>query len=380
MKKQVVILGGGVGGTLVANLLAKKLKAHEADIIVIDRTGDHVYQPGFLYVPFGWEEPANLARPEESLLYPRVKLVRDTVAVVDVKSRRVATEKHGEIPYDFLVLATGSHVHPEEVPGLKEASHHFYTATAAMQLRAALEKFKGGRVVVGVAGVPYKCPPAPLEFAFMFDWVLRQKGIRQKTELHYISPLPRVFPIESVAAVTAPMLEERGYHIHTFFNVESVDPAKKELVSLEGETIPFDLLVLVPPHRGADVVTRSGLAESGGWVPTDRHTLKVEGPDGIYAIGDATNLPISKSGAAAHFEGEIVAGNIVQELRGEKPSHQYNGHVMCFLESGNNRATILNFDYEHPPKPPTPSVLWHMGKLVMNKSYWYMVPKGRLPG
>lgn len=380
MKKQVVILGGGVGGTLVANLLAKKLKAHEADIIVIDRTGDHVYQPGFLYVPFGWEEPANLARPEESLLYPRVKLIRDTVAVVDVKSRRVATEKHGEIPYDFLVLATGSHVHPEEVPGLAEASHHFYTAKAAMELRAALEKFKGGRVVVGVAGVPYKCPPAPLEFAFMFDWVLRQKGIRQKTELHYISPLPRVFPIESVATVTAPMLEERGYHIHTFFNVESVDPGKKELVSLEGETIPFDLLVLVPPHKGADVVTRSGLAESGGWVPTDRHTLKVEGPDGIYAIGDATNLPISKSGAAAHFEGEIVAGNIVQELRGEKPSHQYNGHVMCFLESGNNRATILNFDYEHPPKPPAPSVLWHMGKLVMNKSYWYMVPKGRLPG
>ena len=380
MKKQIVILGGGVGGTLVANLLAKKLKAHEADIIVIDRTGNHLYQPGFLYVPFGWEEVPNLSRPEESLLYPRVKLIRDTVMVVDVKSRRVATEKNGEIPYDFLVLATGSHVHPEEVPGLAEASHHFYTADAAMKLRAALENFRGGSVVVGVAGVPYKCPPAPLEFAFMFDWVLRQKGIRNKTELHFISPLPRVFPIESVATVTAPMLEERGYNIHTFFNVESVDPVKKELNSLEGETIPFDLLVLVPPHKGADVVTRSGLAESGGWVPTDRHTLKVEGPDGIYAIGDATNLPISKSGAAAHFEGEIVAGNIVQELRGEKPSHQYSGHVTCFLESGNNRATILNFDYNHPPKPPAPSLLWHVGKLIMNKTYWYMIPKGRMPG
>ena len=214
----------------------------------------------------------------------------------------------------------------------------------------------------------------------MLDAQLREKGLRNKTEIHFVSPLPRVFPIESVAEIAAPMMEQRGFHIHTFFNVETVDPERREVTSLEGETLGYDLLVLIPPHRGARVVIDSGLGEQGGWVPTDRQTLKAQKHPHVFVIGDATNLPISKSGAAAHYEADALAANLLSDLRGEPLSHHYHGSVLCFLETGAGRATVLSFDYEHPPHPPKPNQLYHWEKAMFNQFYWWLVPQGRLPG
>lgn len=378
-RRRVLVLGGGVGGTLVANLLARKLGRNEATVTVLDETGQHVYQPGFLYVAFGDEEPEDIQRPERKLLGRRVELIRDRAVRILTQERRVETEEHGSVPYDFLVIATGSHLDPDAIPGLAAAAHHFYTAAGAEALRRALETFRGGRVVVGVAGVPYKCPPAPIEFALMLDSRLRKRGLREGSEIHYVSPLPRVFPLETVADFVQPIMEERGLLIHTFFNVRSVDPAARTITSLEGKTLPYDLLVLIPPHRGARVIIDSGLGEGAqGWVPTDRHTMQVVGHPGVYAIGDATNLPVSKSGAAAHYQGDVVASNIVAELRGEAPSRRYDGRVVCFLEVGDNRASVLSFDYEHPPNPPQPSWFYHAGKALFNRAYWWTVPTGRV--
>jgi len=396
--QRIVILGGGVGGTLTANLLARKLRRRidrgEVRVTVVDATGQHVYQPGFMYIAMGGERAANLARPEKSLLDRRVDLVVDRIARIDRDASVVELASGEKLDYDQLVVATGSRIVPEAIEHFEQEAHHFYTAEAAAKLRKALDAFTGGRVVIGIAGMPYKCPPAPLEVAFLVEAELRERGLRDKAELHFCSPIGRAFTIESVSEMATPILEEKGIELHTFFNVDAIDPGKKQVLSLEGEELSYDLLILVPPHRGAQVLIDSGLAPApGGWLPTDRGTLQVKtGPDrpdadptprypNIYALGDATDLPLSKAGSTAHFEAPVVAQRIAAVVEGRQPTGKgsiYMGKVMCFFEVGDGKGTLLQFDYDHPPKPPKPNQLWHLGKIVFNKTYWHTVPKGRV--
>jgi sulfide:quinone oxidoreductase len=384
--KRIVILGGGVGGTLTANLLVKKLRRRidrgEIAIIVVDSTGQHVYQPGFMYIAMGGERAANLQRPERSLLDRRVQLVVDDVVAVDEAARSVTLGDTRALPYDYLVLATGSRIVPEEIEHFDREAHHFYTAAAAEKLRAALDRFSGGRIVIGIAGMPYKCPPAPLEVAFLIEAELRQRGIRQPSTIDFCSPIGRAFTIESVSEMATPILERKGIELHTFFNVEAIDPERKVVMSLEGEELPYDLLILVPPHKGQEFLIDSGLAPApGGWLPTDRATLQVGGRPNVFALGDATDLPLSKAGSTAHFEAPVVTERIVAAIEDRAVDHRrgdYLGKVMCFFEIGDGKGTLLQFDYDHPPKPPKPNQLWHLGKIVFNKTYWHTVPKGRV--
>jgi len=384
--QRIVILGGGVGGTLTANLLAKRLRreidAGAAEVLVIDSTGEHVYQPGFMYIAMGGEKAANLQRPERSLLDKRVNLLVGDVVAVDETRAEVRLADGMAIGYDQLVLATGSRIVPEAIPHFEQEAQHFYTAEASARLRIALDAFTGGRIVIGIAGMPYKCPPAPLEVAFLIEAELRERGLREGTTLDYCSPIGRAFTIESVSEMATPILEQKRIELHTFFNVEAIDPERKVVQSLEGEELPYDLLILVPPHKGQQFLMDSGLAPApGGWLPTDRHTLLVGGRPNVYALGDATDLPLSKAGSTAHFEAPVVAERIAAAIQGRAPSGKhadYEGKVMCFFEVGDGKGTLLQFDYDHPPKPPKPNQLWHLGKIVFNKTYWHTVPKGRV--
>jgi len=384
--QRIVILGGGVGGTLTANLLAKRLRreidAGAAEVLVIDSTGQHVYQPGFMYIAMGGEKAANLQRPERSLLDKRVNLLVGDVVAVDETRAEVRLADGMAIGYDQLVLATGSRIVPEAIPHFEQEAQHFYTAEASARLRIALDAFTGGRIVIGIAGMPYKCPPAPLEVAFLIEAELRERGLREGTTLDYCSPIGRAFTIESVSEMATPILEQKRIELHTFFNVEAIDPERKVVQSLEGEELPYDLLILVPPHKGQQFLMDSGLAPApGGWLPTDRHTLLVGGRPNVYALGDATDLPLSKAGSTAHFEAPVVAERIAAAIQGRAPSGKhadYEGKVMCFFEVGDGKGTLLQFDYDHPPKPPKPNQLWHLGKIVFNKTYWHTVPKGRV--
>ena len=383
---RILILGGGVGGTLTANLLARKLrrqlKAGTATITVVDISGEHVYQPGFMYIAMGGERAANLHRPERGLLDSRVSLVVGTVVRVDEVDRTVELADGERLRWDHLVLATGSRIVPESIEHFATEAYHFYSAEAAADLRAALDRFAGGRIVIGIAGMPYKCPPAPLEVAFLIESELRDRGIRDKATIDFCSPIGRAFTIESVSDMATPILAAKDIELHTFFNVETIDRERKVIVSLEGEELPYDLLILVPPHKGQQFLIDSGLAPApGGWLPTDRETLSVGGRPDVFALGDATDLPLSKAGSTAHFEAPVVAERVAAAVEGREPKGKhadYHGKVMCFFEIGDGKGTLLQFDYTHPPKPPTPNRLWHLGKIVFNKTYWHTVPKGRV--
>lgn len=398
MSERILIVGGGVGGTIVANVLARTLHPSEAEITLIESSGQHVYMPMWLYMPFNHLEAESnlLMRPEGTLLSRHVNHVQGYVKKIDPRNQELFVEQSdglGEIggtsgtikatyAYDSLVLATGARLEFHDLPGLTEGEgqwHHFYSTSGALALQKALHTFEQGRIVVAVGGIPYRCPPAPLEFTFLLEDWLHKRGIRNQTEIQYLFPLPRVFPIESVAEVVAPMLEERHIDSTVFFNPEAVDTERKVISSLEGEEVPYDLLVLIPPHRGAKVVEESGLGDEQGWLPTDRHTLQVKGYEHIYAIGDATDLPVSKSGSAAHFEAKVVAHRLIAAIRGQEPQGHdatYAGEVMCFLETGQHKATQLVFNYEEPPRPPRPSRYYHMEKQLFNRAYWYLVPQG----
>jgi sulfide:quinone oxidoreductase len=398
--KRVVVLGGGVGGTLAANLIARKLKreisAGKAKVTVVDATGSHAYQPGYMDIAMGSEKPQKLVRPEKSLLDGNVELVIDSVTAIDASGGRVTLASGVTMAFDQLVVALGSRILPGEMANFETEAHHFYTPEAAARLRKALDAFKGGKIVIGIAGIPYKCPPAPLEVAFLIESELRERGLRDQTELTFLSPINRAFTIESVSDMATPIFEEKGIRLELLAGVGEIDAARKVVITDAFEEHPYDLLICVPPHKGAQVLIDSGLAPRSGWLPTDRATLQVkkvakptpgladeDNPryPNVYALGDTTDLPLSKAGSTAHFEAPVVAERVAAAIQGREPEGKeasYTGKVMCFFEVGDGKGTLLQFDYNHPPKPPKPSQLWHIGKIMFNKTYWRTVPRGRV--
>lgn len=379
MPASIVVVGGGIGGLLTANLLAKRLDRTEATIALVDATGMHVFQPGWLYVALDQANARWLARDTRALLRREVRLVIDQASSIDVSRRSVALARGDRLDFDYLVVATGATLARDEIPGLRGGTHDFYSSAGAERLREALRGFNGGNLAVSVPPMPFKCPPAPVEFTLLVDEYLRKRGIRDKTTITYVSPLDRIFPIASVAGLINGYFESRGIASRTGFNLEKVENGS--LVSDTGEPLPFDLAVSVPPNRGAPVVVASGLGNSRGWIPADPHTLAVRGAKDIYVVGDASDLPTSKNGSTAHFEAPRIAEQIVASVEGRVPNpvrSRYRGLVICPFEVGGGKATVLVFDYDRPPRPLRPNRLWHAATWVFNRTYWFTVKSGRL--
>ncbi len=374
MAKRIVIVGGGIGGTTVANRIRRALEPEVASgqvqIQLVDREGVHAYQPGYLMVVFEKMRPEETRRDESQLLHRSIQLVKAEVEKVDPAANKLVLKGGKDLPYDVLVIASGSALHPELVPGFAEGAQSFYDLSNALRLRSALHAFQGGRVVVSVAGMPYKCPVAPLEVTFMLDDYLRGRGLREKTEIHYTYPIPKVFGIDTVAQPMQRLMGERGVTVHVPFNVDKIDPAAKTIKAVEGETLAYDLLIAIPPHRGADFVGVSALGDKGNWIPTDKFSLLAEGKQNVFVLGDATNIPISKAGSTADYEAEVVTQNVAALARGEAPTARYEGRVYCWIMTGLAQATYIKFDYLHPPHPPTPSFAHYWNKVIYNRTYW----------
>ncbi|MDR2189597.1 MAG: NAD(P)/FAD-dependent oxidoreductase [Azonexus sp.] len=369
---KILIIGGGMGGTILANNLARRLqgeiKAGKARITMLSASERHMYQPGLLYVAVGSMSTDELYRDQKSLLEHSIEFHVDPVTEFQLDNNRVKSQSGKTYGYDILVIATGSRMAPETIPGLAENSETFYTEETAVSMVKALRAFQGGKVVITV-GVPHKCPMAPLEIAFMLNDYFKDRGIRDKVQLHYTYPIGRVHSLENVAKWAAPEFDRLGITYETFFNIKEVDGATKTLKSEEGTEVQYDLLISIPAHRGMEVVEKSGLGQNG-WIPTNRTNLNMEGRDNVFVLGDTTDIPISKAGSTAHFEAETLGENIASIVKLGIPVRQYDGKVFCFIEAGKERATYAMFNYTTPPDPKAPSKAIHWFKLAYNKLYW----------
>ena len=397
-KSQIVILGGGTGGTMTANRLRRRFDEDEADIHVVDRDDRHVYQPGLLFVPFGLTQLDELVRPRRRQLHKGILFHESEVDSVALDADEVLLVDGTTLPYDVLVVASGARLQPEETEGMTDAGWHervftFYSPEGADALRHALERFQGGRLVVNLIDMPIKCPVAPLEFAFLADWHLRERGVRAQTELVYVTPLDSAFTKATCAEHLSFLLEDKEIELVTDFSAGEVDGASGKLVSYDERELNFDLLVTVPLHGGAAYVERSqDLGDALGFVPTDNATLQAAAKPNIFALGDATDLPTSKAGSVTHFEAEVLAENVARFLAGEELEAGYDGHANCFIETGFHKALLIDFNYEVEPLPGHfPAALGlpllresrvnHLGKLAFQWLYWHALLPGRdLPG
>jgi sulfide:quinone oxidoreductase len=397
-KKQIVILGAGTGGTMTANRLRRRFESAEAEIHVVDRDDRHVYQPGLLFVPFGLASLDEIVRPRGRQLRGGIVFHETEVASVDVDREEVLLVDGAVLPYDVLVVASGVRLQPEETegltgPGWNERVFTFYNPDGAEALRDAIERFDGGRLVVNLVDMPIKCPVAPLEFAFLADWHLRERGIRNRTELVYATPLDGAFTKPIASQHLAGLLAEKEIELATEFNAGEVDGVGGKLGSYDGRELEFDLLVTIPLHGGAAYLERSpGLSDALGFVPTDKATLQTTLQSNVFALGDATDLPTSKAGSVTHFEAEILTENIARYFADQELEDGFDGHANCFIETGFHKALLIDFNYETEPLPghfPTAfglpllreSRLNHLGKLAFQWVYWHALLPGReIPG
>jgi sulfide:quinone oxidoreductase len=393
--RHVVVLGGGTAGTMAANRLRRKLDRRQWQVTVVDESNEHVYQPGLLFVPFGRYQPEDLVKPRRRFLTEGVDLVLGEVDRIDPDGRTVLLTDQRSLEYDYLIIATGTQPRPDQTPGLlgplwRRQIFDFYTLDGATALAGALRGFDAGRIVVHIVDVPIKCPVAPLEFAFLAESYLRRRGIRDKVDLVYATPLSGAFTKPIASARLGRMLDERGIALETDFLVERVDPTTATLVSYDGREIPFDLLVTVPLNMGADYIARSGLGDHLNYVPVDKHTLLAKAYDTIFAIGDANDIPTSKAGSVAHFEVEVFVDNFLAQVGGRPMPGRFDGHANCFVESGDDRALLIDFNYDTQPLPgtyPFPRVgplhllserrVNHWGKLSFRWLYWHVLLPGR---
>jgi sulfide:quinone oxidoreductase len=380
---------------MVVNKLRRKLDRADWHITVVDQDDKHLYQPGFLFIPFGAYKPADVVRSRHRFIPDGVDLVLGKIDRVDADASEVHLADGRRLGYDYLVIATGTGPRPDQTPGMlgpqwRKSIFDFYSLDGATALAAALADFDGGRFVVQITDMPIKCPVAPLEFIFLAEAYFRDRGMRDRVEITYATPLPGAFTKPIATKQLGWMLDERKIAIETDFLVEHIDNEAKTLVSYDEREIPFDLLVTVPLNMGADYIARSGLGDELNYVPVDKHTLLSKAHGNIFAIGDANDIPASKAGSVAHFAVEIFTGNFLQHIAGQPMTGSFDGHANCFVESGDGKALLIDFNYDTEPLTgsyPVPGVgpfgllresrPNHWGKLAFRWMYWNMLLPGR---
>ena len=392
--RTLVILGGGTAGTMAANKLRDRLAAEDWRIVVVDKDDNHDYQPAYLFVPFGINKSKHVRRSRHSFIDDGIELLMGEIDRVDPEGKQVHLADGRELDYDYLVIATGTTPRPDQTPGMlgpewRKSVHDFYTYEGMLALKKALKEFRGGRLVMHITELPIKCPVAPLEFVMLADDYLTKKGLRKATEIVYVTPLDGAFTKPVASRELGHHLSKRGIKVEPDFMIESVDPEAKVIRSYDEREIAFDLLVTVPLNMGADYVARSGLGDELNYVPVDKHTNQSTAYPNIFALGDGSNLPTSKAGSVAHFSVEVFVENFCQLAAGQPMTHSFDGHANCFVESGKNKALLLDFNYEtepltgHFPFPVGPMSLLkesrtnHLGKLAFRHVYWNVLLPGR---
>ncbi|MDD2793778.1 MAG: FAD-dependent oxidoreductase [Sediminibacterium sp.] len=392
--KRLIILGAGTAGTMMANHLQHELDSNEWEIQIIDERVEHHYQPGYLFLPFDIYQPEDIIKSIAEFIPKGVQLLTAGIQQIDAPNNQVVLKSGEALHYDLLIIATGAKIAPEEVEGMKGAEWHksvfdFYTFEGALALRNKLREWEGGRLLVHITEMPIKCPVAPLEFTFLADSFFKHKKMRDKVEITYVTPLSGAFTKPKATEALEHLLHEKGISIESDFAIAEVNNEEKKIIDYGGREIPFDLLVTVPTNKGDELMARSGLGDDLNYVPTNKATLQSLQYTNIFVLGDASNIPASKAGSVAHFEAEILTENILRFIKGEPLKEEFDGHANCFIETGNGKALLIDFNYTHEPVEgsfPFPGVgplrllkesrINHMGKLAFRWIYWNMLLKG----
>lgn len=378
--KNILVLGGGAGGLVVANELRKRL-GKEHKIILIDKNTKHIFNSSFVWVLMGWREPSQVQKSLEKLNKKKIEYVNAEILQIDPANRLVKTSVQ-DFAYDYLVISLGADLALEAVPGFAQSAHNFYDLNGVIKLRDALKGFSSGKLIVLISSLPFKCPAAPYEAAFLMDYYYRERGMRGKIDLRVYTPEPQPMPVAGPAVGNAmkQMLEMRGINYNPNFKVTSIDSEKREITFEKGEKVKYDFLVGIPPHRSPKVVKEAGLTDESGWIPVNRETLNTK-YDEVYAIGDVTavRLPdgkkmLPKAGVFAHYQAEAVAHNIDAEISGSGTLRKFDGKGSCFIEIGYSKAAYGSGNFYAEPAPAVkmrePGRIWHWGKILFEK-WWF---------
>jgi len=392
---KIIILGGGTAGTIMANKLRKALDREEWDITVIDKNKTHYYQPGFLFIPFGIYNKHDVIKPKGDFFPAGVKVLYENVDKIACDKNQVLLENGQVMAYDYLIIATGTQVFPEETPGMKEKLWHksifdFYTIEGAVALQKFFKSWEGGKLVMAITELPYKCPVAPIEFVCLAEEYFAKKGMRDKVDITYVTPLPGAFTKPVATKMLSDLMHEKNINIVPDFYIERIDNERKVLVSYDEQEVPFDALTVVPVNMGDPMIERSGIGDDLNFVPTNKHTLQSEAFENVFVLGDAANLPTSKAGSVAHFASEILFENIMNHIEGRPMTARFDGHANCYIETGYGKGALIDFNYDTEPLPgtfPLPGIgpfgllkntkMNHYGKIIFRWMYWHILLRGK---
>ena len=393
--KKLLILGSGTGGTIIANKMRKALETDEWDITVIEKDKVHYYQPGFLFIPFGVYKKEDVIKPKYDFIPPGVNIIFSEVDRIDGEKNEVSLKDGVVLKYDYLVIATGSRIVPEETPGLKGELWHknifdFYTIEGSLALAGFFKTCEGGDLVVNIAEMPIKCPVAPLEFVMYADAFFTQRGVRDKVNIKFVTPLSGAFTRPRASGILGNLLIDKNIEIIPDFSIAEVDNGKKVIRDFADKEVSFDCLITIPVHMGAEMVIKSGLGDELGFIPTDKHTLQSKKFKNIFVLGDASDIPTSKAGSVVHFSAEVLNENLLCAIEGRPFTAKYDGHSNCYIETGHGKGALIDFNYDTEPLPghfPFPGIgpfgllresrINHYGKLLFRWIYWHILLKGK---
>ncbi len=393
--KKIVILGAGTGGTIMANKLRKALDREEWKITVVDQEKTHYYQPGFLFIPFGIYNKADVCKPKNDFFPTGIDVIYAKIDKIVPEDNKVLLQEGKVLEYNYLIVSTGVRMRPDETPGLKEELWNkqifeFYTLEGALALANYFRSFEGGKLVMSIAELPFKCPVAPLEFVFLADEYFSKKGIRDKVEIFYTTPLSGAFTKPRATAMLSDLLREKNIHVVPDFYLEKVDNLTKKIIAYDGRELDFDVLTIVPVNMGDEMVARSGMGDDLNFIPTDKHSLRSVAHENIFVLGDASNIPTSKAGSVVHFASEILFENLMNAMEGRPLTASFDGHANCYIETGFGKGSIIDFNYETEPLAgnfPLPGIgpfgllkntkLNHYGKILFRWIYWHILLAGK---
>ncbi|WP_153633005.1 NAD(P)/FAD-dependent oxidoreductase [Prolixibacter sp. SD074] len=393
--KRILILGAGTAGTMMANKLRKVLDRDEWEITIVDKHRTHYYQPGFLFIPFGIYNKQDVIKPKADFIPTGVKVVFSEVDRIEAEESKVCLADGSVLLYDYLIIATGTETRPDETPGLTgklwgKEIFDFYTVDGAVELQKFFKQWEGGKLVLAITELPYKCPVAPIEFVCLADAYFTEKGIRDKVDITFVTPLAGAFTKPIATKMLSELLAEKNIKVVPDFYLEKVDNEKKAIVSYDEQEIPFDVLTIVPMNMGNSVIERSGLGDDMNYVPTDKHTLRSEKYENIFVLGDAADLPTSKAGSVAHFAADILFENLMSAIEGRPLMAKFDGHANCYIETGFGKGALIDFNYDTEPLPgtfPLPGIgpfgllkntkINHYGKVMFRWMYWHILLRGK---